>query len=388
MRAIQDADVRGKRVLVRVDFNVPLNKSEITDDSRIRAALPTIRLLRDRGAQVVLMSHLGRPKGKAVGELSLQPVAARLSALLSAEVRFVDDVAGSDAQAAVDGLDAGEVLLLQNLRFESGEEKNDSSLASALAALADIFCNDAFGAAHRAHASTEAITKLLPAYAGLLVQREVEVLSRLLEDPARPFVVILGGAKVSDKFGAIERLLPMADTLIIGGGMANTFLMAQGLGVGQSLAERDLVDTASQLLASAGSTYTTVLLPTDVRVAHSWDGSARVVGVGDIGDEDAIFDIGPSTAGAYARAIAEAATILWNGPMGVFERTAFAGGTREVAVAVATSRGVSVVGGGDSIAAVQQMGVADEIDHLSTGGGASLEFLEGRVLPGLAAIPE
>lgn len=388
MRPIQDADVQDKRVLVRVDFNVPLQDSEITDDSRIRAALPTIRLLRERGAKVVLMSHLGRPKGEVVNALSLQPVAVRLGTLLATEVRFVDDVAGADAQAAVESLDAGDVLLLQNLRFEPGEEKNDSSLASSLAARADIFCNDAFGAAHRAHASTEAIAKHLPAYAGLLMQREVEVLSRLLENPARPFVVILGGAKVSDKFGVIERLLPMADTLIIGGAMANTFLMAQGVGVGKSLAEPDLMNTARQLLATAGATQTTVLLPTDVRVAHSMDDSARVVAVGAIGDEDAIYDIGPATENAYAHVIAEAATILWNGPMGVFERAAFAGGTKAVATTVATSDGVSVVGGGDSIAAVQQMGVAGEISHLSTGGGASLEFLEGRVLPGLAAIPD
>lgn len=356
------------------------------DDARIRAALPTIDLLRERSARIVLISHLGRPKGKVVPDLSLRPVAERLASLRGSPVQFIHQTVGEKAGAAAEQLAPGEVLLLENLRFEPGEEANDDTLASQLASMADIYCNDAFGAAHRAHASTDAIARHLPAYAGLLLQREVDVLSRLLEDPARPFVVILGGAKVSDKFGVIQSLLPKADTLILGGGMANTFLLAQGYEVGSSLVEGDLVERARQLLATAAESETEVLLPVDVRVGKTLDDAARIVNVDQIATDDAIFDIGPTSARTYAAAISGAATILWNGPMGVFERPAFAEGTRVVARAVGQSPGVSVVGGGDSIAAIQQMDLADSIDHLSTGGGASLQFLEGRALPGIAAI--
>ena len=388
MRSIETADVQGRRVLVRVDFNVPLDDGEVQDDSRVRAAMPTIDLLRGRGARVVLMSHLGRPKAQVVPSLSLKPVASRLDSLLGADVAFVDEVVGDRAKAAVDALAPGDVLLLQNLRFEAGEETNDDAFAQRLARLGDLYCDDAFGAAHRAHASTAAIARYLPAYAGLLLQREVDVLQRLLRDPAHPFVVVLGGAKVSDKFGVIESLLPRADTLAVGGGMANTFLLAQGNEVGASLVERDLVDAASQLLAAARGSKTRVLLPVDVRVARSADEAPRTTGVDAIGPDEAIFDIGPATSRRYADAIRQAQTIFWNGPMGVFERPAFATGTRDVAAAVSEAPGISVVGGGDSIAAVQQMGLAAAIDHLSTGGGASLELLEGRVLPGVAAIPD
>lgn len=388
MRSIRDAEVDGKRVLVRVDFNVPLENGRVADDSRIVAAIPTIELLREHGARVVLMSHLGRPKGEVVDNLSLEPVAERLGSLLGTPVGFVDDIAGDRARQTVQALQRGDALLLQNLRFDPGEEKNDLALAERLGALGDLYCDDAFGAAHRAHASTQAITRVLPAYAGLLLQREIDVLSSLVDDPARPFVVILGGAKVSDKFGVIERLIPMADTLIIGGGMANTFLLAQGREVGRSLVETDLVNVARRVLMQADAEGTAILLPTDVRVATSIDQPARVVDVAAVKPDEAIFDIGPATSGGYADAIQGAATIFWNGPMGVFEQEAFSSGTRDVAVAVGASSGTSIVGGGDSIAAVQQMGLSESIDHLSTGGGASLEFLEGRTLPGIAAIPD
>ncbi len=387
MRSIRDAEVRGTRVLVRVDFNVPLDNGKVADDSRIKAAIPTIDLLRERGAAIVLMSHLGRPKGRVVPELSLEPVAARLSNLLGLDVEFVDDVAGEKATDAVRRLSPGQMVVVQNLRFDPGEEANNADFAAHLAALGDIYVNDAFGAAHRAHASTVAIARELPAYAGLLLQKEVEVLSTLLREPARPFVVVLGGAKVSDKFGVIENLLSTADTLLIGGGMANTFLLAQGLQIGTSLVEPDLVDAARQILATAAQEQTSIGLPRDVRIASSLNGSARIVNTNGLTTEDGIFDIGPETARAYADVIRQAGTIFWNGPMGVFERLQFSAGTRDVAAAVAEAAGISVVGGGDSIAALHQMGLAEEIDHLSTGGGASLEFMEGRDLPGIDAIP-
>ncbi len=387
MRSIRDAEVAGKRVLVRVDFNVPLDDGHVSDDTRIRAALPTINLLRGRGARVTLMSHLGRPKGRPDAGLRLAPVAERLEELIEAPVQYVEDVAGETAAAAAAALAPGSILLLENLRFEPGEEENDDSFARRLASLADLYCNDAFGAAHRAHASTAGVADVLPAYAGLLLEREVETLGRLLEEPDRPFVAILGGAKVSDKLGVVARLLSKVDTLVIGGGMANTFLLASGSEVGHSLAEPELVGKAREVLAEADHRRTRVLLPTDARVASSLDGSPVTKPVSDIAAEESIYDIGPATAETYADAITDAATIFWNGPMGVFERSAFAEGTRRVAAAVADSEGVSIVGGGDSIAAIQQLGLADRIDHISTGGGASLEFLEGKTLPGVAAIP-
>ncbi|HEV2108070.1 MAG TPA: phosphoglycerate kinase [Thermomicrobiales bacterium] len=387
MRSIRDAAVAGKRVLVRVDFNVPLDDGCVADDTRIRAALPTISLLRERGARVILMSHLGRPKGHPDASLRLAPVAERLEELIEAPVQYVDDVAGETAAATAEALAPGSVLLLENLRFEPGEEENDESFARRLASLADLYCNDAFGAAHRAHASTVGVAHILPAYAGLLLEREVETLGRLLEEPDRSFVAILGGAKVSDKLGVLARLLRKVDTLVIGGGMANTFLLASGFEVGDSLAEPDLVGKAREVLADADHRRARVLLPSDARVAPSLDGQPETKSVSNIAAGESIFDIGPATAETFAGVIAGAATIFWNGPMGVFERPAFAEGTRHVAAAVAAAEGVSIVGGGDSIAAIQQLGLADRIGHLSTGGGASLEFLEGRTLPGVAAIP-
>lgn len=387
MRSIRDADVAGKRVLVRVDFNVPIIDGRVGDDTRIREALPTIDLLRKRDACVILMSHLGRPQGRPDAGLCLVPVAKRLEELLGASVEYIDDMAGKKALAAAEALSPGSVLLLENLRFDPGEEANDPSFAERLAALADLYCNDAFGAAHRAHASTVGVATLLPAYAGLLLEREVETLSRLLKAPARPFVAILGGAKVSDKLGVISELLRKVDSLVIGGGMANTFLLASGSNIGRSLAERDRVGVAREIMAEARQRGVPLRLPTDVRVATSLDEEPKATSLLDVGPEVAIFDIGPETAESYADVIADAATIFWNGPMGVFERPQFAAGTRTVAGAVAKSDGVSIVGGGDSIAAIQQLGLADQIGHISTGGGASLEFLEGKTLPGIAAIP-
>lgn len=387
MPSIADLDVSGKRVLVRVDFNVPLTDAgEITDDTRIRAALPTITTLRDRGARVILVSHLGRPKGKRDDRYSLAPVAKHLSRLLGRDVATTSAVVGPEAEAAVAALNPGDVLLLENVRFEPGEEKNDPELSRKLAALADIYVNDAFGAAHRAHASTAGVADYLPSYAGFLLQREVDELSGLLENPARPFVTILGGAKISDKLAVVGNLLGLVDTLLIGGGMANTFLLAEGIEIGASLAERDLVDDARAILERAQANGVEIVLPTDAIVAPSIDAEGRPVPITEVPADEAIFDIGPETVAAFSKVIDGAATIFWNGPMGVFERPAFANGTREVARAVAKSAAKSVIGGGDSVAAVEQSGLADQIDHISTGGGASLELLEGAELPGVAAL--
>lgn len=388
VRSVRDATVAGKRVFVRVDFNVPLDAGAITDDTRIRAALPTIRLLIERGARVILCSHLGRPKGKPSDALSMRPVADRLAELLGQPVRTVPDVAGPEAATAAAALTGGEVLLLENVRFEPGEEKNDQALAERLASLAEIYVNDAFGAAHRAHASTVGIADYLPAYAGLLMEAEMSALQRLLDEPQRPFITILGGAKVSDKLGVIENLIPKVDALLIGGGMANTFLLAQGHAVGLSLAESDLESKARSLLEQASSRGVEVLLPTDVAVAADLDSALEIVDVGSVGDDQAIFDIGPASAARYGERIASARTIFWNGPMGVFEKPSFAAGTRAVARAVADADAFTVVGGGDSVAAVEQIGLAGRISHISTGGGASLEFVEGRKLPGLAPLLE
>jgi len=389
-RTIRDIDWAGKRAIVRADFNVPLDGDRITDDTRITAALPTIRALREAGAVVVLMSHLGRPKGKRDERYSLAPVARRLSELLKIEVPLLPDCVGPEIEAAVGRLKPGDVALLENLRFHPEEEANDAGFARGLAALGDVYVDDAFGSAHRAHASTEGIAHHLPAVAGLLMERELSALGRVLGDPARPFVTILGGAKVSDKIGVIEHLLDKVDALLIGGGMANTFLAAQGHPVGKSLQEADKAALARQLLDRARERGVTIALPTDVVVAAAMTAEAprRTTSADAVPDDLAIFDIGPETVARYAAIIAGARTIVWNGPMGVFEVAPFAAGTRAIAGAVADADAFSIVGGGDSVAAIAESGVADRISHVSTGGGASLEFLEGKELPGVAALDE
>lgn len=387
-RSLTTANVTGKRVLCRVDFNVPMKQGTVIDDTRIRAALPTITWLRDHGARVILCSHLGRPGGKVVEELRLAPIAECLGQLLGTHVNAVSDVVGPQAQSAAANLANGEVMLIENLRFDPGEEANDVAFSQKLANLADLYVNDAFGAAHRAHASTEGVAHLLPAYLGLLMQQEVDTLSKLLHNPKTPFVAIIGGAKISDKIEVLEHLVSKVSTLLIGGGMANTFLLANGYQIGTSLAEPDQVARAQRIMETAEMEGVEVDLPTDVVVAASIDADeGEIVSIDDVGDL-AIFDIGPETATRYAQHVATARTILWNGPLGVAEQPAFASGTREVAQAVAESDGFSVIGGGDSIAAIESLGLADQIDHISTGGGASLEFLEGKSLPGIAAIPD
>jgi phosphoglycerate kinase len=397
---VRDIDVAGKRVLVRVDFNVPLDDNgQITDDTRIRASLPTIQYLLEQNATVILMSHLGRPKGGSNPKFSLAPVAARLQELLGPEipVKFVGDCIGNEVEDANAALETGEVLLLENLRFHPEEEANDPDFARKLASLADVYVNDAFGSAHRAHASTEGVAHYLPAVAGLLMEREISVMGKALEDPVRPFVAILGGAKVSDKMGVIGNLLTKVDTLIVGGGMANTFLKALDFQVGESLVENDRLKDAEALFGQAGLRNVTIMLPDDVVIADAFNATAnrRTVNTHDIpetphGSEGwRILDIGPKTSAEYGEAIRSAKTVVWNGPMGVFEMDPFAQGTLAVAQAVcdATKSGAtSIVGGGDSVAALEQMGLADCITHISTGGGASLEFLEGRQLPGVAAL--
>jgi phosphoglycerate kinase len=388
-RSIAGVDVRGKRALIRVDFNVPLRDGEVVDDTRIRAALPTIQALLDGGAAVILATHLGRPQGRRDPAYSVAPVARRLSDLLQREVQTVADVAGPEARHAAAALQPGDVLLLENTRFERGEETNDPALAAALARLGDLFVNDAFGAAHRAHASTVGITAHLPAYAGLLLQREEQVLSRLLHEPERPFVALLGGAKVSDKLAVLDHLLARVDALLLGGGMANTMLLVQGYEIGASLAEPERIDDARRLIAMASRRGVPLLVPTDVVVAPSLESeTGTVVPVGSVPPDQAIFDIGPETIGRFCTRIARARTLFWNGPMGVFERAPFSAGTLDIARCVAHAGAFTVVGGGDSLAAIAAAGVSDRIDHISTGGGASLEFLEGRALPGIAAIPD
>lgn len=387
-RSLTRASVSGKRVLCRVDFNVPLKNAEITDDTRIRAALPTISWLREHGARVILCSHLGRPNGQNVEDLRLAPVGERLGHLLRITVTTVTDVVGENAKAATLALADGDVMLLENLRFEPGEEQNDPAFARQLANLADLYVDDAFGAAHRAHASIEAVAHILPAYLGLLMQREVDVLSKLLDQPMTPFVAIIGGAKVSDKIEVLEHLAGTVSTILIGGGMANTFLLASGYEIGSSLAEPDQVERALRIMETAAIEGVKIVLPSDVVVAASIDADeGEIVPIDDVGNL-AIFDIGPDTAETFARHIADAHTVLWNGPLGVAERPPFAAGTRDVAQAVAESNGFTVIGGGDSIAAIESLGLADAIDHISTGGGATLEFLEGKSLPGIAVIPD
>jgi phosphoglycerate kinase len=389
LRTVDQADVAGRWVLVRNDFNVPLEDGKVTDDLRIRAAVPTLRYLLDNNAKVICCSHLGRPKGKPDPKYSLEPVRPVLAQHLGVDVAFVDDVAGEQARPAAEALGEGQVLLLQNLRYEPGEEKNAPELADRLAALAEVYVDDAFGAAHRAHASVVGVAERLPAYAGYLLAKEVKVLSRLLENPERPFAAVLGGSKVSDKLLVLDSLLGRVDSLVVGGGMCFTFLAAKGYEIGDSLFEPEQVEAVRQLLETAKSQGKSVLLPTDVVVARevSADAEPRVVPADGIEPGWKGLDIGPETAKVFANAVTEARTVFWNGPMGVFELEPFAAGTRAVAEAVAAAPGYTVVGGGDSAAALAQFGLADRIDHLSTGGGAGLELLEGKTLPGVAAIP-
>lgn len=386
--SVRDLNVKSKRALVRVDFNVPLDGERVTDDTRITAALPTIQYLQQAGAAVVLMSHLGRPKGQVNAKYSLAPAARRLSELLGQPVALLPDCVGPEVEESVRQLEPGDVALLENLRFHPEEEANDAAFARKLSALGDVYINDAFGAAHRAHASTEGVTQYLPAAAGLLMERELKALGRALSAPERPFVTILGGAKVSDKIAAIENLLDKLDTLIIGGGMANTFLAATGHPVGKSLVEPSLIPLARELLERGRTKGVTIALPTDVVVATDMSGHAptQVVAVDAVPENTGIFDIGPATARHFSELIEPAKTVIWNGPMGVFEVAPFATGTRAVAMAVAACEGFTVVGGGDSVAAIEQLGLGGQMSHVSTGGGASLEFLEGRELPGVAAL--
>ena len=385
---VRDVDWDGKRALVRCDFNVPLNDDlQVTDDTRIVAALPTIRYLLENGASVVLCSHLGRPKGKVVDEMRLTPVAGRLRELLDAPVSKADDCVGDAVEAAAKALIPGQVLLLENLRFHAGEENNDPAFAKSLAALGGVFVNDAFGTAHRAHASTAGVADYMPAVAGLLVEKEIAFLGEAVTSPEHPFVAILGGAKVSDKIKVIENLLSKADSLLIGGGMANTFFRAQGFEMGDSLVEDDSVDVAADLLERGGDQ---LVLPVDVLLADAFaeDANTRVADVGDVPPGWRILDIGPKTAELFADRVDDARTVVWNGPMGVFEMAPFAEGTFAVARALAASDATSIVGGGDSAAAIAHAGLTDQITHVSTGGGASLQFLEGAELPGIAALDD
>jgi phosphoglycerate kinase len=386
--SVRDATVKGRRVLVRVDFNVPLKDGEVVDDTRIRAALPTLELLRERGAALVLCSHLGRPGGEVVPELSLAPVSRRLAELLGVDVTQAPKVIGAEVDLAAGCLGPGEVLLLENTRFEPGETKNDPMLAGSLAALAQVYVNDAFGAAHRAHASTEGVARHLPGYAGLLLEREVTELSKVVEDPARPLVVVLGGAKVSDKVGVIDRFLEVADQILIGGAMCFSFFKAQGKEIGDSLYDEESVEAAREALAKAEASDCELTLPVDLVLGRGFsaDTERRELDGTDVPDGWMGLDVGPRTGRLYAGAVAGAGTVLWNGPMGAFEMEPFAAGTRAVADAVAAAPGKTVVGGGDSVAAMVQFGLEDRVDWLSTGGGASLELLEGKDLPGVEAL--
>ena len=390
-RSIRDLDVQGKTVLVRVDYNVPLdNEGHVADATRIEATLPTITYLREHGARTVLMAHFGRPNGKSDPKYSLKPVAEELSRELGITVPLAPDTVGDETKKMVAALKPGDVLLLENVRFDPGEEKNDAGFSKQLASLGDVYVNDAFGAAHRAHASTAGITQYLPSAAGFLMHKELEVLGGILENPKRPFVAIVGGAKVSSKLGVLESMLKRVDRLLIGGGMANTFLKARGLEVGKSLLEPDLVETAADLDRRAREKGVTLLLPEDVIVAVKVAEGAvsDVVDASAVPPDRAIVDIGPKARAAYSKALEGAGTVLWNGPMGVFEIPDFAEGTRAVAQALADSDATTVIGGGESVAAVEQLGLADQMTHISTGGGASLELLEGRELPGVAALDE
>ena len=390
-KTVRDIDVKGKKVLLRCDFNVPMAKDGsgvITDDKRIRAALPTIQYLLEQGAAVIACSHMGKPKGEVKPELSLKPVAVRLGELLGQEIGMAADVVGPDAAAKAAALQPGQVLLLENTRFEKGEEKNDPELAKAMAAMAEVYVSDAFGAVHRAHASTAGVADHLPAVSGFLIQKELEIIGGALANPKRPLVAILGGSKVSSKIGVINNLLEIADTIIIGGGMAYTFAAAQGGKVGDSLLEEDWKDYANDMVKKAADKGVKLLLPIDTVIADKFapDADSKVVKAGEIPEGWQGLDIGPETVKLYCGAVADAGTVIWNGPMGVFEFEKFAAGTKAVAEALSKTSAITIIGGGDSAAAVQQLGYADKMSHISTGGGASLEFMEGKELPGVACL--
>ena len=384
-KLITDVDVNGKRVLARVDFNVPIKDGKVADDTRIRAALPTINYILDHGGALILCSHLGRPKAGPDPKFSMQPTAERLSELLGKPVAFVEDCIGPQAEAAAQKLEPGDVLVLENTRFHDGEKKNDAEMAKQLAGLADLYVNDAFGSAHRAHASTVGVTQYLPAVGGFLMEKEIEYLGNAIADPKKPFIAILGGAKVSDKIAVIKNLLTKADQVLIGGGMANTFFKAQGYPVGDSLVEDEALDIARDLLEQGSNR---LRLPVDIVIADKFteDANRQVLDMCPVPDGWQILDIGPKTVHSFGKVIATAATVVWNGPMGVFEFPPFAEGTFGIAKAIAESNAISIIGGGDSIAAINLSGLANKITHMSTGGGASLEMLEGKLLPGLAAL--
>ena len=387
---VEDFDVQGKKVLVRCDFNVKMENGVITSDKRIVASLPTIQYLIDHNAKVILCSHLGRPKGEFNPEFSMKPVAARLSELLGKEVKMADDVVGESAQALAASLKDGEVLLLENVRFEPGETKNDPELSKKFASLAELYVNDAFGSAHRAHSSTTGVAEYLPAACGYLIQKEIQFIGGALENPKRPLVAILGGAKVSDKIGVITNLIDKCDTLIIGGGMAYTFMKALGHNIGNSLLEEDKIELAKSMMDKAEEKGVKFLIPVDNKVGREYkeDTEAMIVNSDEIPDGWMGFDIGPETQKLFKDAVKDAGTVIWNGPMGVSEWANFASGTIAVATAIAESGAISIIGGGDSAAAIQKLGFADKMSHISTGGGASLEYLEGKELPGIAALNE
>lgn len=387
---IKDLDVKGKKVFCRVDFNVPMKDGNITDETRIQAALPTIQYLSEQGAKVILASHLGRPGGEVVEELRLDPVAQRLSELLNKEVTKTDQVYGSEVDEAVGKMNDGDIVLIENVRFEPGETKNDPALAKEFAKIADYFVNDAFGAAHRAHASTAGIAEHVTSAAGFLLQKELEVLGKALSNPDKPFTAIIGGAKVKDKIGVIDNLLDKVDNLIIGGGLAYTFVKALGHEIGKSLLEEDKIELAKEYMTKAKEKGVQFVMPEDVIVADDFseDANTQVVSIDSIPADWEALDIGPKTREKYAKIVSESNLIIWNGPMGVFELSTFANGTKAVAEALAETDGYSIIGGGDSAAAVEKFDLADKMDHISTGGGASLEFMEGKVLPGVAALTD
>ncbi len=387
-QSVRDIDVAGKKVFVRVDFNVPMENGEISDDTRIRETIPTIQYLIDKGAKVILASHLGRPNGQVVEELRLTPAAGRLAEILGKPVFKADESIGDEVKAQVAQLKNGDVLLLENVRFYPGEEKNDAELAKSFSELADIFVNDAFGAAHRAHASTEGIAHYLPAVSGLLMEKELSVLGKALTNPERPFTAIVGGAKVKDKIAVIENLIELADNIIIGGGLSYTFLKAQGYEIGKSLVDNSKIELAKSFLDKAKAKGVQFLLPVDVIVADDFSESAnkQTVNIDSIPSDWEGLDIGPKTCELFAKVVKESKLVVWNGPMGVFELDAYAEGTKAVAVACAETEGYTIIGGGDSAAAVEKFHLADRMDHMSTGGGASLEFMEGKALPGVVAL--
>ena len=388
LNTIKEADLKGKRVVIRVDFNVPVKEGVVKDATRIKAALPTIKYILDEGASVVVMSHFGRPKGQKNPDFSMAPIAKEFEKLLGGPVKLAPDVIGPEVEAEVKALKPGEVLLLENVRFYKEEEANDEGYAKALASYGDIYCNDAFGTAHRAHASTEGISHFLPSYAGFLIEKEVKFMAPLLENPEKPFVAVIGGSKVSSKITVLESLVKTCDTIVIGGGMAYTFLSVLGKEIGKSLFEPDYVDTAKAFLAKAAEKGVKVILPVDHVCAAEFSETAAPVAVDDVNIPADLMgmDIGPKTVSLIVEEIKKAKSVVWNGPMGVFEFEAFSKGTGEVAKALAASDAISVVGGGDSVAAINKFGLADKISHVSTGGGASLEFLEGKTLPGIKAL--